>query len=197
MTTWHGLPAMSAAAASSPTSSSLVVRRRSRQLADLILVGGPEEWETGWLRRRVLETAILGAGTPVLILPAGKDLASVRHAVLGWKPGPEANRAVHDLVAIAEGGATVDIVIVDQEAGHDAGDELCRHLGRHGLAPAIHRLATDGMSEADVIHGFALRNKADLLVTGGFGHSRFREVCFGGVTRYLIEDAQLPVMLSH
>jgi nucleotide-binding universal stress UspA family protein len=171
--------------------------RRSRQLADLILVGGPEEWETGWLRRRVLETAILGAGTPVLILPAGKDLAPVRHAVLGWKPGPEANRAVHDLVAIAEGGATVDIVIVDQEAGHDAGDELCRHLVRHGLAPVIHRLATDGMSEAEVIHGFALRNKADLLVTGGFGHSRFREICLGGVTRYLIEDAQVAVMLSH
>jgi nucleotide-binding universal stress UspA family protein len=61
----------------------------------------------------------------------------------------------------------------------------------------LHRLETDGMSEGDVIQGFALRNNADLLVTGGFGHSRFREVCFGGVTRYLIEDAQVPVMLSH
>lgn len=171
--------------------------RRSRQLADLILIGDAEEWESGWLRRRVLETAILGAGTPVLILPAGKDLAPVRHAVLGWKPAPEANRAAHDLVAIAEDGATVDIVVVDQDVRHDAGDELCRHLRRHGLEPVLHRLETDGMHEADVIHGFALRNNADLLVAGGFGHSRFREVCFGGVTRYLIDHAQVPVMLSH
>lgn len=171
--------------------------RRSRQLADLILVGDPEEWESGWLRRRVLETAILGTGTPVLILPADKNLGPVQHAVLGWKPAPEASRAVHDLVGIAEAGATVDIVIVDQDARYDAGDELCRHLRRHGLAPVLHRLETDGMSEGDVIQGFALRNNADLLVTGGFGHSRFREVCFGGVTRYLVEDAQVPVMLSH
>ncbi|MCX8475483.1 MAG: universal stress protein [Sphingomonas sp.] len=171
--------------------------RRSRQVADLILIGGPEEWETLWLRRRVLETSILASGTPTVILAEGRSLGAVRRAVLGWKPSAEANRAVHDLVAIAAEGARVDVVVVDQELRADGGDEVCRHLDRHGLGPVLHRLEAEGMHEADVIQGFALRGAADLLVIGGFGHSRFREVCFGGVTRYLVDHAQVPVMLSH
>lgn len=171
--------------------------RRSRQLADLIVIGAPETWEASWLRRRVLETSILASGTPTMILPPDRDLRSLDRIVLGWKSSPEANRAVHDLIAIAEPAARVDVVIVDQDPLTDAGNEVCRHLGRHGFKPELHRLSTDGMSEADVIHGFALRSGADLLVTGGFGHSRLREILFGGVTRYLIEDASLPVMLSH
>lgn len=170
--------------------------RRSRQLADLILIGDAGEWETAWLRRRVLETSILSTGTPTVILPAGKRLGGIRRAVLGWKPSPEANRAVHDLVAIAEAGAKIDVIIVDQDPARDAGDEVRRHLERHGLAVELHRVSADGMSEGEVLHGFALRDDADLLVTGGFGHSRFREVCFGGVTRDLIDHALVPVMLS-
>jgi nucleotide-binding universal stress UspA family protein len=171
--------------------------RRSRQLADLVLIGSLEEWETPWLRRRVIETAIVSSGTPTIILPPRKGLARVSRAVLGWKPSPEANRAVHDLVAIAEPGAAVEIVIVDQKIERDAGDEVVRHLARHGLKPQLHRLECDGVPEAGVLHGFALRSAADLLVVGGFAHSRLREIVLGGVTRTLIEETEVPVLLSH
>ncbi len=171
--------------------------RRRRQLADLVLVATSEAWDSPWLRRRVLETSILASGTPTVILPPEMDLAPVRHAVLGWKPSPEANRAVHDLVAIAEQGAKVDVVIVDQDAQSDAGEEVCRHLSRHDLVPELHRVSFEGMSDAEVICGYAVRGKADLLVAGGFGHSRFREIFFGGVTRHLLDDITVPVMLSH
>lgn len=170
--------------------------RRSRQIADLIVIGAEAHWETSWLRRRVIETSILASGTPTLILPSGRGLGAVRHAVLGWKPSPEANRAVHDLVGIAEARARIDIVIVDQDAGKDAGDEVSRHLFRHGLRPELHRLDSDGLDDASVLHGFALRSRADLLAIGGFGHSRLREIVLGGVTRDLIADAEVPVMLS-
>ena len=53
------------------------------------------------------------------------------------------------------------------------------------------------MDDAEVICGYAVRGKADLLVAGGFGHSRFREIFFGGVTRHLLDDITVPVMLSH
>ena len=171
--------------------------RRSRQIADYILIGGPEEWESPWLRRRVLETIIHASGTPIMILPAGKQFETAHRLALGWKPSAEATRAVHDLVGIAAPGATVDVVIVDQAPDRDSGDEVARHLARHGLKPAVHRLISDGMGDADVLHGFAARNNVDLLVAGGFAHSRSREVWFGGVTRYLIEDTAIPVLLSH
>lgn len=175
---------------------------RSRHIADLILIGAPGHWQTPWLRRRVIETSILSSGTPTMLAPSEPRLTAVRRAVLGWKPSPEANRAVHDLVRFCEPGAHIDVVMaVDRErererAGRD-GEEVRRHLMRHGLDTELHILPTDGMSEADVVHGFAMRSRADLLAVGGFGHSRVREIVLGGVTRSLIADASVPVMLSH
>ncbi|MCW3848187.1 universal stress protein [Sphingomonas sp. LB-2] len=174
--------------------------RRSRQIADLILIGPPESWQTPWLRRRVIETSILSSGTPTLVVPPAAALVPVRRAVLGWKASPEANRAVHDLVSFAEPGAHIDVVMaVDVNREHAAkdGEELRRHLVRHGFDVGLHILPTDGMSEGDVVHAFAMRSRAELLAVGGFGHSRIREIVLGGVTRCLIADAVVPVMFSH
>lgn len=174
--------------------------RRSRQIADLILIGAAEHWETPWLRRRVIETSILSSGTPTILMPPAARLTAIRHAVLGWKPSPEANRAVHDLVRFSEPGAHIDIVMaVDgkRERAERDGGEIRRHLARHGLDAALHILPTDGTSDADVVHSFAMRSRADLLAIGGFGHSRVREIILGGVTRGLIAEALVPVMLSH
>ena len=173
--------------------------RRSRQVADIILIGSPAHWQTPWLRRRVIETSILSSGTPTLIVPPERKLTAVRHAVLGWKPSPEANRAVHDLVRFSEPGARIDVVIAQEshrERTESDGEEVRRHLTRHGFDVALHVIPTDGMSEAEVVHSFAMRSHADLLAIGGFGHSRVHEIVFGGVTRALIADAAVPVMLS-
>lgn len=174
--------------------------RRSRQIADLILIGADEHWQTPWLRRRVIETSILSSGTPTMLVTPTPRLSAVRHAVLGWKPSPEANRAVHDLVRFSEPGAHIDVVMaVDgkRERAERDGAEIQRHLARHGLETGLHILPTDGMSEADVVHSFAMRSRADLLAVGGFGHSRVREIVMGGVTHSLITEASVPVMLSH
>lgn len=173
---------------------------RSHHVADLVLIGAAENWQTPWLRRRVIETSILSSGTPTLLVPSEPRVTAVRHAVLGWKPSPEASRAVHDLVRFCEPGAHIDVVMaVDgkRERAERDGEEVRRHLTRHGLDIDLHILPTDGMNEADVVHSFAMRSRADLLAAGGFGHSRVREIVLGGVTRSLIADASIPVMLSH
>ena len=56
--------------------------RKSHPLADLIMVGGPEDWEVPWLRWRVLETLLLTTGTPLVMMPANRPLGPIRHAVL-------------------------------------------------------------------------------------------------------------------
>jgi nucleotide-binding universal stress UspA family protein len=174
--------------------------RRSRQIADLILIGAPEYWQNPWLRERVIETCILSSGTPTLLMPLESRLATVRRAVLGWKPSPEAIRAVHDLVQVCEPGAHIDIVIATQGGQGGAerdGHEVQRHLLRHGFDVAVHVIANDGRDDAEVVRGFAMRAQADLLAVGGFGHTRIREVILGGVTRELVRDAAVAVMLSH
>lgn len=177
--------------------------RRSRQLADIIVAGSPHCWEISWLRRRVIETLLLSSGTPLLLLPEDGTLGPVEHAVFGWKPSPESNRALHDLVAIAEPGALIDVVTVDDEVHsradpNAAGAEIERHLTRHGLKVALHALQLESwQTVAGVLQSFAIARNADLLAIGGYAHSRMREVWLGGVTQDVIAESALPVLLSH
>lgn len=175
--------------------------RRTRQVADLIVVGDAESWPTPWLRTRVLETLIRTAGTPVVILPEGRTLPEIRHAVLGWKPSPEANRAMHDLVHLAEPGATIDVVTVGMDLGDcekekDTHAEIKRHLARHGFRAEGHWIVNDKQIEAETLTLYAQEIDADILVIGGFAHWRIRDIVLGGVTRDLVHRADLPVLIS-
>lgn len=178
--------------------------RRNRQITDLIVAGSIYSWEVPWLRRRVLETLLLSSGTPLLLLPdEHRALGKVKHAVFGWKPSPEANRALHDLVAIAEPGATIDIVMIgENEHASDprleAATEVEQHLVRHGFEVTVHALQLgEWQTIAGELQRFAVTQGADLLAIGGYAHSRIREVWLGGVTHDVIAEAELPVLLSH
>ena len=175
---------------------------KSGPIADLIVMGDADVWDTLWLRRRTIETTIMGAGTPLLILGGAASFAPIHHAVLGWKDTAEARRAVHDLVALAEPGARIAVVgIAPDETGiaqdRDSAQDVVRHLRRHGFDAEAHALLDNGRSDAEALEGFALRQGAQVLAIGAFGHSRLHEVVFGGVTRSLIERPRLPLLLSH
>jgi len=176
--------------------------RRSRQLADLLLVGPESGWEIPWLRRRMIETMILTSATPLVLLPENRVLGKIRRAVIGWKPSREAVRAVHDLVALAEPGAHIDVVAVGyasqpSEADPAAGEEVKRHLERHGFSAKLHWLYDANADEAELLQRFAIDAGADLLAIGGFAHSRVREILLGGVTRTLAHANRVPVLLAH
>lgn len=175
--------------------------RRSRQVADLIVVGTSDSWPTPWLRTRVLETVIRSAGTPIVILPTGHAMPAIRSAVLGWKPSPEANRAVHDLVRIAAPGASIDVVttgdrLKDCEKERDTHDEVKRHLARHGFAAKGHWIVNEEQPESDTLMAYAQDIQADILVIGGFAHSRIRQIVLGSVTHDLVRRSDLPVLIS-
>src|SRR5688572_10078126 len=98
---------------------------------DLLLIGPNETYEDSRLRRAIVETALMSAGVPVLILPAGTSLTKVRSAVVGWDGSGEARRAVRDLMTVIEPGASIDIVSADAK-GSDvgAGRSRCGKPGR-------------------------------------------------------------------
>ncbi len=176
--------------------------KRSHPLADLIVTGPEEAWEVPWLRRRVIETLLLTTGTPLLLLPSNHAFGPIHHAVLGWKPSREASRAVHDLAALAEPGATIDVAMIDAVT-NGAGQnrqavEVERHLVRRGFKVALHTRNTEEWSTvADMLQHFAVEQGADILAVGGYAHSRMREAVLGGVTSQLVAASRLPVLLSH
>ena len=173
---------------------------RSRQVADIIIVAARETWNTPALHRRVLETLVRSSGTPLLILPADHPFKPIRRAILGWKPSPEATRALHALVTFAEPGAAIDVVTVGStldecQRERDSHAEVKRHLARHGFKAEGHWIVNDEKIEADVLTTYTQETEADILVIGGFSHSRIREVVLGSVTRDLVARTDVPVLI--
>lgn len=174
--------------------------RRSRQIADLIVVGAPGGWTTQWLRRRVIQTLIRASGTPLVILPDHGQLQRIERAVLGWKPSPEATRAMHALIRLAAPGAAIDVVTVGDtlyecEHNHDVHARVKRHFERHGFKAEGHWIVNDEKLQADTLTLYAKETKADLIAIGGFAHSRMRDIVLGGVTRDLVEKNERPVLI--
>lgn len=173
--------------------------RRALPPADLILLGARGYWRVEWLRRHVTESLLLSAGTPLIVLPPGRPLRRIDHVVLGWKPAAAGMRALHAAIAVAAPSARFDIVHVGPELDDQPEvplEPIAAMLGRHGFVAACHRPARTG-PVAGTLVTFALDAGADLLAAGGYGHSRAREILLGGVTRALVDDCPLPVLLMH
>ncbi|KQN30544.1 universal stress protein UspA [Sphingomonas sp. Leaf34] len=174
--------------------------RRSRQVADIIVLGALETWATPWLRRRVAQTLIRASGTPLLILPFDADITRVHRAILGWTPSPEATRALHALIQLAEPDAVIDIVTVGDklhqcEREKDAHGEVKRHLSRHGFTAQGHWIVNAEKPPAETLTLYAKEQNADLLVIGGFAHTRVRDIVLGGVTRDFVESSTVPILI--
>jgi nucleotide-binding universal stress UspA family protein len=74
--------------------------------------------------------------------------------------------------------------------------QLARSLAWHGIRADVHRFTAKGEIGA-ALFAAALEYHADLLVIGAYGHSRLRDMVFGGVTRYVLEGADIPVLMAH
>jgi len=154
--------------------------------------------------RGLIENALMHSGRPVLLVPfAGRFDIVGRNVLLGWNGTPEAARAVHDALLLIEPAAIVTVLTVGYTR-HASGTqtapdaEIASHLERHGLKIGATRTIADGsVRDADALLNYASDIGADLLVVGGYGHSRAREIILGGVSRDLLDHMTLPVLMSH
>ena len=113
----------------------------------------------------------------------------------------EAGRAVQDALPLLAMSGAVTVLLVDPEEDADieAAEDLVAHLARHGLRAKTqvirHQLATSLV--ADTLLAQIARLDADLLIMGAYGHSRLREMILGGVTRDILRNMNVPVLMSH
>ncbi len=168
--------------------------------ADLVIIGrDPLNRGTG----RAIDpgAAVLRAGRPVLVVPPGIDALKAQRVVVGWKDGREARRAIRDslpLLREAKSVAVVEICDKDMEvAGRRNVDDVARYLERHhvpvGSAVAAH---VDTSAARELIR-MAAAEDADLIVVGGYGHSRLGEWIFGGVTRDLMTSSPICCLMAN
>jgi nucleotide-binding universal stress UspA family protein len=173
--------------------------------ADLTVVGQPNADEAfkGPSADAVLVNLMLSSGRPVLAVPYAGEFEQVGERVLvAWNASREATRAVNDALPLLQCAKAVTVLAVNPKHGIEGhGDvpaaDICLHLARHGVkAEAAHTIAKD-ISEGDALLSYAADLGVDLIVSGGYGHSRARELVFGGVTRTLLQEMTVPMLLSH
>jgi nucleotide-binding universal stress UspA family protein len=169
--------------------------------ADIVLC--PLLPEQGSLGRHRLEEVVFAAGRPVIGLPAAWKSSRLGGRVLiAWDGGREASRATFDAMPLLQRSDEVRLVSVngfeyEPVRQFTPADELAATLSRHGVRVEAHSFESTRRSVADELHAQALEFGADLLVMGCYGHSRFREQILGGVSREMLSDLRLPVLLSN
>lgn len=176
---------------------------RQARHADLSIVGQPDAAAGGVDDALLAEAAFLDSGRPALVVPfiGGRPIPP-RRATVAWNGGREAARAIGDALPLLRRAGSVTLLVVDAgrlggNLGEEPGADMARHLARHGLSVKVRSVATGGMSVGDVVLAELADEDSDLLVMGGFGHSRLRELVLGGVTRHLLEHMTVPVLLAH
>jgi nucleotide-binding universal stress UspA family protein len=174
--------------------------------ADLVVMaGGGTDNTEARITHAYFASLLLESGRPVLVVPPHCDVAlPPRHVVVGWRPSREASRALHDSLPLLMAADTVDVLVVepagaelDDEDDDLPGTDLVEHLARHGVVANRVVRESQGQSVASVLLEHAQLSQAQLIVVGGYGHSRLREWAVGGVTRELLSEATLPVLYSH
>ncbi|MEQ9225686.1 MAG: universal stress protein [Parvibaculum sp.] len=171
-----------------------VVATHSR-LSDLIVFG---ESPTGIAGGTALEAAMMSAGRPVLIAPK-KSWSPVGGSVsIGWDESPEAARAVTAAIPFLEKAKSVTILCIGgKELDPGPGSTLADYLELHGVTADVHLVDAQTRAYGEVLLEQAEKAKTDLLVMGGYSHSRLREFIIGGATQHVRSHATIPVLMAH
>ncbi|MCP5151123.1 MAG: universal stress protein [Ectothiorhodospiraceae bacterium] len=170
--------------------------------SDLVILGqegggDEEEAVVGGLP----DSLTLELGRPVLVIPyIGVRRPPGKRVLVAWNGSREAARAVHDAMPFLVAAEHVEVVYANPregQAGDLPGADISLHLARHGVKASAEQVVAGDVDIGDLLLSRAADADADLIVMGAYGHSRFREVVLGGVTRHLLRHMTVPVLMSH
>ncbi|WP_374298746.1 universal stress protein [Ferrovibrio sp.] len=141
----------------------------------------------------------LRAGRPILAVPyAGSYPKIGRRVMVAWNGSREATRAVHDALPFLTKAEHVTVYGINADRSRGTpGAELARHLARHGVKVDVANTVVEDMEAGEALLSAVADRSIDLLVMGAYGHSRMREVVFGGVTETILSSMTVPVLLSN
>lgn len=181
---------------------------RHGRASDLVIVGQVDHAKidhdktADLLARDLPEQVVMHSGRPVLIVPyAGGFQDLGKNVLIAWDGTREAAMALRDALPLLDKTSRVTLVSLRKEgAAEDAGElhvpEMIAWLMRHGIEAKAERYPT-AVGFADTLLSCAATMSADLMVMGGYGHARVRELVLGGVTREILAHMTVPVLMAH
>lgn len=168
--------------------------------ADLVIISRPERAGQTAGPPGLAESLVLSSGRPIILFPPRSAVSRVRRALLAWNATRESIRAVADALPLLVKAEAVEVLVADpqrqQTHGQEPGADIAHHLARHGAQVEVRRLSSGGEDVGRLLLSESAKFGADLLVMGAYGHSHMSEWMFGSVTRTVLYEAGLPVLMS-
>ena len=171
--------------------------------ADLLIMGqsDPED-EQSMMTPDFVDRVLLSVGRPVLVMPYAGTFPTIgKQVLLAWNASREAARAVADALPLLKRADKVTVFAVNPgrtgDHGKEPGADISLFLARHGVKAEAASSESGGMEVGPWLLSRAADLGTDLIVRGGYGHSRIRELALGGVTRTMLHHMTVPVLMSH
>ena len=167
------------------------------RLFELIVVERPAKLAS--LAEATLEDALFEGGRPVLMAPPTAPKVMGENIVIAWNNSTETARTVGFAMPYLARAKSVEVLSVEgSQVPGPGGDEMAAMLRRGGIPARARYIASRGRSTpGEVFLAEAKAAGADLLVKGAYTQSRLRQMIFGGATRHIIMEAEIPVLLAH
>lgn len=168
------------------------------RLADVVVMNsGPFE-TAGNVRIGLTGDVAMAAPTPVLAVPpAARGFAVNGPVVVAWDGSQEAALALRAAMPLLRLATSVNLLTVEEKNPDLRGRDAAAYLARHGIAADVIERGDGGNSIEAVIRAVLLETGATWMVQGAYGHSRLRQTIFGGVTKGLLSDAPVPMLIAH
>jgi nucleotide-binding universal stress UspA family protein len=151
----------------------------------------------------MIEASLFDSGRPLIVVPyIQKDELKLDHVVCCWDGSRAATRAINDGLPLLAKATTVDLLIVLNEKTNTVpneirGAEMAKHLARHDVKVQIVTIPAADIDVTNAILSYVADVSGTLIVMGGYGHAKLREMILGGVTRGMLQSMTVPVFMSH
>lgn len=168
---------------------------------DLVVIGQSNPDKPEPMRELLIETVLFESGVPVMLVPyIGSTAFQPKNVLVGWDGSSTATRAIHAALPVLEKAEKITVLVIEKRASRDEGQpgaDVANYLARHNMDVTVDVVINPQASVADTVLNHVSDNGNDLVVMGGYGHSRMREFLFGGATREILEAMTVPVLMAH
>ena len=172
------------------------------RLADLVITANANRLPDGGRSFHTAERLISEAGRPVILVPKGvTPYHDESRILIAWNGSREASRAVFDALPLLKSAQHVKVLHIETGTPSGLSISSCAAISatlrRHGVRSIYEELSLPRAAAGAALLSAAKAENANLLVMGGYGHWRFRELVLGGATRHILRHMTVPVLMSH
>ena len=173
------------------------VVEQASQLTDLVVFGQRSKADDA-IGGEELASALLMARRPVLLAPLETSPTFATNITIGWDGSQEASHAVAAAMPFLKQARHITILSIEKDGGEEqAQTGLTDYLAAHGCIGDHRHIAASGRPIGEALLDESSALLSDLLVVGGYSHSRLRELIVGGVTRHIRGHTSIPVLMAH